>query len=58
MKHVPASEIVEALERQGLTRGGLQALLGAATASGEVELEHALEAMRALLIIVEAADVD
>jgi hypothetical protein len=50
------AEILEVAQRLGVTRGGLQAQLRLAEGEGEVDEEPMLNAMRALLIILERAE--
>ena len=51
-----AAEILEVAKRLGVTRGGLQAQLRLAEGEGEVDEEPMLNAMRALLMILERAE--
>ena len=50
------AEILEVAKRLGVTRGGLQTQLRLAEGEGEVDEEPMLNAMRALLIILERAE--
>lgn len=50
------AEILEVAKGLGVTRGGLQAQLRLAEGEGEVDEEPMLNAMRALLIILERAE--
>ena len=50
------AEILEVAKRLGVTRGGLQLQLRLAEGEGEVDEEPMLNAMRALLIILERAE--
>ena len=51
-----AAEILEVAKQLGVSRGGLQAQLRLAEGEGEVDEEPMLNAMRALLIILERAE--
>lgn len=51
-----AAEIIDVATRLGVTRGSLQAQLRLAEGEGEVDEEPMLNAMRALLIILERAE--
>jgi hypothetical protein len=51
-----SAEILEIAKRLGVTRGGLQAQLRQAEGEGEVDEEPMLNAMRALLAILERAE--
>jgi hypothetical protein len=51
-----ATEVIEVAERLGLTRAALQTQLRLAEGEGEVDEEPMLNAMRALLIILEHAE--
>jgi hypothetical protein len=51
-----AAEILEIAKRLGVTRGGLQAQLRQAEGEGEVDEEPMLNAMRALLAILERVE--
>jgi uncharacterized membrane protein YebE (DUF533 family) len=55
-RSVKAADILEIAEEQELSRGGLQALIGAAEADGTITSDDALAAMRALLCILELAE--
>ena len=50
------ADVIEIAKRLGVTRGGLQAQLRQAEGEGEVDEEPMLNAMRALLIILEQAE--
>jgi len=50
------AEILDVAKRLGVTRGGLQAQLRMAEGEGELDEEPTLNAMRALLIILERAE--
>jgi hypothetical protein len=50
------AEVLEVARRLNVTRGGLQAQLRLAEGEGEVDEEPMLNAMRALLIILERAE--
>jgi len=54
-KFSPA-EVIEVATRLGVTRGSLQAQLRLAEGEGEVDEEPMLNAMRALLLILERAE--
>ncbi len=51
-----AAEVIEVAKRLGVTRGSLQAQLRLAEGEGEVDEEPMLNAMRALLTILEQAE--
>jgi hypothetical protein len=51
-----AAAVIEVAERLGVTRGALQAQLRLADVEGEVDAEPMLNAMRALLAILEQAE--
>jgi hypothetical protein len=51
-----AAEILDVAKQLGVTRGGLQTQLRLAEGEGEVDEEPMLNAMRALLIILERAE--
>jgi hypothetical protein len=51
-----AAEILEVAKQLGVSRGGLQAQLRLAEGEGEVDEEPMLNAMRALLMILERAE--
>lgn len=50
------AEILEVAKQLGVTRAGLQTQLRLADGEGEVDEEPMLNAMRALLIILERAE--
>jgi hypothetical protein len=50
------NEIVEIAERLGVTRGSLKAQLRMAETEGEIDEEPTLNALRALLAILERAE--
>ena len=50
------AEVIEVAKRLGVTRGSLQAQLRQAEGEGEVDEEPMLNAMRALLIILQRAE--
>ncbi|RYZ02092.1 MAG: hypothetical protein EOO73_33285 [Myxococcales bacterium] len=50
-----AAQVIEVAQQLGVTRAGLQAQLRLAEGEGEVDEEPMLNAMRALLIILEQA---
>jgi hypothetical protein len=51
-----AAEVIETAKRLGVTREALQAQLRLAEGEGEVDEEPMLNAMRALLLILERAE--
>ena len=55
-KPFSAAEVIEIANNLGVSRGSLQAQLGLAEREGEVDAEPMLNAMRALLSILEQAE--
>jgi hypothetical protein len=51
-----AADVIDVAKRLGVTRGGLQAQLRLAEGEGEIDEEPMLNAIRALLIILERAE--
>ena len=51
-----SAEVIDVAKRLGVTRGSLQAQLRQAEGEGEVDEEPMLNAMRALLIILQRAE--
>jgi hypothetical protein len=51
-----AADVIEVARRLGVTRGGLQAQLRLAEVEGEIDEEPMLNAIRALLILLERAE--
>lgn len=50
------TEVIEVAQRLGVTRAALQAQLRLAEGEGELDEEPTLNALRALLLILEQAD--
>jgi hypothetical protein len=55
-KPFSAAEVLEVANQLGVTRGSLQHQLRLADGEGEVDAEPMLNAMKALLIILEQAE--
>jgi len=55
-KPFSASDVIEVANQLGISRGLLQAQLRLAEGEGEVDAEPMLNAMRALLLILERAE--
>lgn len=55
-KPFSAAEVIEVADKLGVSRGSLEAQLRLAEREGEVDAEPMLNAMRALLIILEQAE--
>jgi hypothetical protein len=55
-KSFSAAEVIEIANKLGVSRGSLQAQLRLADSEGEVDAEPMLNAMRALLAILEQAE--
>jgi hypothetical protein len=55
-KPFSAAEVIDVANRLGVSRGSLQTQLRLAEGEGEVDAEPMLNAMRALLIILEHAE--
>lgn len=53
-----AATVLDVAKRLGISRGDLQAQLRLAEGEGEVDAEPMLNAMRALLIILESAEAE
>ncbi|HVY30529.1 MAG TPA: hypothetical protein VHB79_28415 [Polyangiaceae bacterium] len=55
-KPFSAAEVIEVAKKLGVSRGSLETQLRLADSEGEVDAEPMLNAMRALLVILEQAE--